>query len=91
MGSVSDYQKRAEQCAERALIVAREDDRARWLELAEEWTALSRIQFQRLSVLRNEPTALWRGDGSERVEAKTELPESGGISPRVSSLTQRFV
>ncbi len=91
MGSASEYQKRAEQCAERALIVTRADDRARWLELAEEWTALSRIQFLRLPVQRDEPTALWRGDGSERPDVKAELSEPGRVSPRVNGPTRRRV
>jgi hypothetical protein len=89
MGSASEYQKRAEQCAERALLVSRADDRARWLELADEWSALSRIQFQRLPVQRDQPTALWRGEGSERVEVKAALSEPGRVLPRVSSVTRR--
>jgi hypothetical protein len=48
MGSASEYQKRAAECAQRAQIVTRADDRARWMELAEDWIALSRVPFQRL-------------------------------------------
>jgi hypothetical protein len=73
MGNASEYQKRAEQCAERALRVTRADDRARWRELAEEWTALSRLQFLKLREQRDEASALWRGDESQRVEAKAKL------------------
>jgi hypothetical protein len=65
MSSAGDYQKRAQWCIERARLVTRSDDRVRWLELADEWTALSRIQFQRLPVQPNEPAGLWRGDGGE--------------------------
>lgn len=62
MGSASKYQRRAIQCAERALTVARAVDRARWLQLAEDWAALSRIPFPGASELRNEPAGLWRGE-----------------------------
>jgi hypothetical protein len=89
MGSAGEYQKRAEQCAERALLVSRADDRARWLELADEWTALSRIEFKKLPARRDQPTALWRGEGSERVEVKAELSEPGRVSPHVRSVPRR--
>jgi hypothetical protein len=67
MSSASDYQKRAEWCAKRAQLVTRADDRTRWLELADEWMALSRIQFQKLP-LRNEPATLWRGHSPGVIE-----------------------
>jgi hypothetical protein len=89
MGSAGEYQKRAEQCAERALLVARADDRARWLELADEWTALSRLHFQRLPAQRDRPTALWRGEGSERAEVKAVLSEPSRVSPHASGAIGR--
>jgi hypothetical protein len=79
MSSVGEYQKRAEQCAERAHLVTRADDRARWLELADQWSALSRIEFQKLPARRDQPTALWRGERSERVDVKIELSEPSHV------------
>lgn len=70
MGSASEYQKRAEQCAQRAQIVIRADDRKRWLELAEEWSALHRVPFQRLALQRNEPA----GCGAAQPKAPKLLP-----------------
>jgi hypothetical protein len=89
MGSAGEYQKRAEQCTERALLVTRADDRARWLELADEWAALSRIEFQKLPARRDQPTALWRGEGNERTDVKAELSEPGRLLPRASSVIRR--
>ena len=53
MGSVSEYQERAKQCSERAQIMTTRLDRARWLELAEGWTALSRMPSPKDSLWRN--------------------------------------
>jgi hypothetical protein len=49
MRSVSEYQRRAKQCFERAQTVTSAVDRARWRQLADEWTALSRILLQSAS------------------------------------------
>jgi hypothetical protein len=57
MNDPSEYQKRAEKCVERARSVPREDDRVRWLQLAEQWMALSRMPFQRLPAQRAESIA----------------------------------
>jgi hypothetical protein len=62
MRTVSDYEQRAEKCIARAEIVTHPMDRARWLQLAEQWALLSRLQFQTLESARNEPAGLWRGD-----------------------------
>jgi hypothetical protein len=69
MSSVGEYQERAKRCAEQAALVTRADDRARWLELADEWSALSRIQFRKLPPQqRSDPSGLWRGDRTPHVE-----------------------
>jgi hypothetical protein len=62
MRSVSEYGQRAEQCIARAEAIADPIDRARWLQLAEQWALLSRLQFQSFEGKRNEPAGLWRGD-----------------------------
>jgi hypothetical protein len=49
MGSASEYEKRAKQCAEPALAVTGTVDRVRWLQLAEGWELLSRMPIQRVS------------------------------------------
>ncbi len=66
MGSVSDYQKRAKQCSERAQIVASGVDRARWRHLADQWAALSRIPFQRILMPHNPLAGFWRDERSLR-------------------------
>lgn len=63
MRGAIDYQQRAEQCIARAEGVADPTDRARWLQLAEQWALLSRIRFERLPGTRNQPGGLWRGEG----------------------------
>lgn len=62
MSSADDYRKRAEQCVARARSVTRPDDRARWLQLANEWTILAGIEFQRLPPPRGNAIGLWRGE-----------------------------
>jgi len=61
MGSVSEYQKRARECFERAQIVTAAVDRARWHQLAEQWAALSRLPLQEAPASRNDPAGFWRG------------------------------
>jgi hypothetical protein len=39
MGSVNQYQERARRCSERAQTLANGIDRARWLQLAEQWAS----------------------------------------------------
>jgi len=41
MLSVTECQKRARQCADRAQSLEHPSDRARWLQLADEWMVLS--------------------------------------------------
>ncbi|HEY7229162.1 MAG TPA: hypothetical protein VH558_02200 [Pseudolabrys sp.] len=57
-----DYRQRVEQCIARSEAVADPIDRARWLQLAEQWALLSRLRFQSLDGAHNEPAGLWRGD-----------------------------
>lgn len=70
MSSVSIYQERARRCTEQAQLVTRADDRARWLQLANEWMAISRIQFRRLPPVerRGDASGLWRGEGLPRTK-----------------------
>lgn len=73
MSSVNVYQERAKRCAEQALLVTSPADRRRWLQLADEWIAISRIQFQRLPPMRQRDDAhsIWRGEGLKRtIKAK---------------------
>lgn len=72
MGDASEYQKRAEQCAARAQTLTRADDRARWLQLSEEWTALSRIRFLKMASTDNQPAGLWRGEAGGGSGPKSE-------------------
>jgi hypothetical protein len=62
MRSVTEYRLRAEQCIARAEAIADPVDRARWLQLAQQWALLSRVHFQTVESPRNEPTGMWRGD-----------------------------
>lgn len=62
MGSISDYQKRARQCSERAQIVNSPVDRARWRQLADEWSALSRMTIEKTSVQHSTPAESGRGN-----------------------------
>jgi hypothetical protein len=70
MGSVSEYQERARRCSERAQTAANGIDRARWLQLAEQWAALSRMPVRKGPAPRNDPTGFWRG------EPRDPLPQS---------------
>jgi hypothetical protein len=73
MLTVSECQKRAKQCAERALIVSGAADRLHWHQLAAEWLALSRVPFQ-----------MWKGDhdGDEHQGAEAHLAANQMISRR---------
>jgi hypothetical protein len=64
MGSATEYQRRAENCLERAQTLTNRVDRARWLQLAEQWSALSRMPLPSATLLRNRPTGFWRGEPS---------------------------
>ena len=62
MGSEDEYQKRAQWCSDRAQTVANGIDRARWLQLAEQWAALGRMPIRKGPAHRNDPTGFWRGE-----------------------------
>ena len=62
MSSAIDYQRRAEECYERAQNVAAPIDRARWLQLAEQWSVLSRMPLPKATLLRNNAIGFWRGE-----------------------------
>jgi hypothetical protein len=49
MKTTSEYQKRTEECIRKAETAPTPADRAGWLKLAADWTALSQIQFQAIS------------------------------------------
>jgi hypothetical protein len=49
MSNTSEYQKRAEECIRKAGAVSKAADRAGWLKLAADWTALSRIRFLQMT------------------------------------------
>jgi hypothetical protein len=49
MEKTNEYQKRAEECIRKAETAPKPADRAGWLKLGADWTALSRIQFQVIS------------------------------------------
>lgn len=86
MGSVSEYQKRAAECLERAQIVTAPIDRARWLQLAEQWSVLSRMPLPKATLYRNEPTGLWRDEprsNSKSLEATHTLPVMKNTPPFV--------
>jgi hypothetical protein len=70
MSGVSEYQKRAQWCAERAQSLTNRIDRARWLQLAEQWDALSRMPLRKGPMPRNDPAGFWRG------EPRNPLPQS---------------
>jgi hypothetical protein len=65
MRTMSECQERAKQCYERALIMTATVDRARWLQLAKGWEALSRAPLQSGPSQRNEPAGFWRGELSK--------------------------
>lgn len=67
MGNASEYQKRAADCLERAQIVTGPIDRARWVQLAEQWSALSRMPLPKAT--------LWRGE-------RNPVPRSSKIESR---------
>jgi hypothetical protein len=66
MGSVSEYQRRAKECSDRAQSLTNAVDRARWLQLAQQWAILSRMPFPKASIPRNQPTGFWRGEPASR-------------------------
>jgi hypothetical protein len=49
MRNTSEFQKRAEECIRKAEAAPNPADRAGWLKLAADWTALSEIPFQAVS------------------------------------------
>jgi hypothetical protein len=59
MSSVSEYQRHARLCSERAQAMINSVDRARWRQLAQEWESLGRITA---SMPRPELPGLWRGE-----------------------------
>jgi hypothetical protein len=60
MGSPSEYQQRSRECFERAQIVSNPTDRGRWLQLAEQWAALSRMPLPKATLYRNK--SMWRSE-----------------------------
>lgn len=46
MKSVSECQERAQECMHRAETAAHTADRAGWMQLAEDWTTLSKLPFR---------------------------------------------
>jgi hypothetical protein len=46
MKKTNEYQNRAEECIRKAKTAPTPADRAGWLKLAADWTALSQIQFR---------------------------------------------
>jgi hypothetical protein len=46
MKSVSECQARAQVCMRKAEIAAHATDRAGWMQLAEDWTTLSKLPFR---------------------------------------------
>jgi hypothetical protein len=72
MTDASVYEDHAKRCAEQAQLVTRADDRARWLQLANEWTVLSRLKLRKLPTppQRSDPSYLWRGDGTSTRSTK---------------------
>jgi hypothetical protein len=49
MRETNEHQKRAEECIRKAKTAPTPADRAGWLKLAADWTALSQIRFQVIS------------------------------------------
>jgi hypothetical protein len=49
MKKTNEHQKRAEECIRKAETAPTPADRAGWLKLAADWTALSRIRFQKIT------------------------------------------
>jgi hypothetical protein len=49
MRGTNEHQKRAEECIRKAETAPTPADRAGWLKLAADWTALSQIRFQVVS------------------------------------------
>jgi hypothetical protein len=64
MRGLGEYQQRVEHCIARARAAAHETDRARWLQLAEQWALLTRLGIQRLPSDRTELAGLWRGESA---------------------------
>jgi hypothetical protein len=60
MGSVIEFQNRARRCAEQARIVSSAVDRARWQQLSDQWTALSRMPLRK-----DDP--VWRNKAGDNV------------------------
>lgn len=74
MSSVGIYEERARRCADQARLVTGAGDRARWLQLANEWTVLSRIQFRRLpSPQHSDAFGQWRGERLRRTDKPRPL------------------
>lgn len=69
MGSASEYEHRAEACLKRAQSLSGIDC-ARWLQLAEEWMAMSRLPLLKSPVRANDPT------GFRREETRPTLSRS---------------
>ena len=65
MDGESEYQKRAKQCSERAQVMTAAVDRARWLQLAEGWAALSKMPLTRIPAAHHEGIGMWRGELSK--------------------------
>lgn len=81
MSSISIYEERARRCEEQARLVTGVGDRARWLQLANEWTILSRIQFRRLpSQPHRDAFGLWRGEEIRRTDRPGGVQDSRGRS-----------
>jgi hypothetical protein len=74
MGSATEYQRRAENCLERAQTLTNRVDRARWLQLAEQWSTLSRMPLPKATLLRNKPTDFWRGEPPSRPGTTRTMP-----------------
>jgi hypothetical protein len=77
MGNESEYQRRAKNCFERAEMVKNSIDRRRWLQLAEEWLALSRMPPPKATLFRNKPIRSLRGEPP----SNTKSPEADHTRP----------
>jgi hypothetical protein len=64
MLSPESCQERAQACRRTAEAVSDPRDRAKWLQLADEWTKLSSPRFRPLTTAnkRQPQTGLWRGE-----------------------------
>lgn len=65
MDGKGEYQKRAKECSERAQVVTAAVDRARWLQLAEGWAALSKMPLTRIPAAYHEGIGILRGELSK--------------------------